>query len=33
MLMIDSYKMSKNGFIVDFSKKKDIINLTIKPSQ
>ena len=32
--VIDSYKMSKNGFIVDFSKKKkDIINLTIKPSQ
>lgn len=31
-VMIDSYKMSKNGFIVDFSKKKknDIINLTIK---
>lgn len=28
--MIDSYKMSKFGFIVDFSKKKDIIKLTIK---
>lgn len=33
MIMIDGYKMSKNGFIVDFSKKKkDIINLTIKLS-
>lgn len=33
LVMIDSYKMSKNGFIVDFSKKKnDIINLTIKLS-
>ena len=32
-VMIDSYKMSKFGFIVDFSKKKkDIINLTIKLS-
>ncbi len=30
--MIDSYKMSKFGFIVDFSKKKDIIKLTIKLS-
>lgn len=27
---IDCYKMSKNGFIVDFSKKKNIIKLTIK---
>lgn len=24
MIMIDGYKMSKNGFIVDFSKKKMI---------
>lgn len=32
MIMIDGYKMSKNGFIVDFSKKKDIIKLTIKLS-
>ena len=27
---IDCYKMSKNVFIVDFSKKKNIIKLTIK---
>lgn len=33
-VIIYSYKMSKFGFIVDFSKKKkDIINLTIKLSQ
>lgn len=32
-VMIDSYKMSKFGFIVDFSKKKkDIIKLTMKIS-
>lgn len=31
LVMIDSYKMSKFGFIVDFS-KKDIIKLTIKLS-
>ncbi len=32
-VMIDSYKTSKLGFIVDFSKKKkDIIKLTIKLS-
>lgn len=26
LVMIDSYKMSKNGFIVDFSKKKKWYN-------
>lgn len=26
MIMIDGYKMSKNGFIVDFSKKKKRYN-------
>ena len=32
LVMIDSYKMSKFGLIVDFSKKKDIIKLTMKIS-